>query len=424
MMAMGGTTGLSGSSARGWIVTLAGLGINLALGSIYAWSVISKAIPEEWQWSETEKALPYSIALLVFAFMMVPGGRLQDRIGPRIVATLGGLLVGIGFVVASLTHQPWSYAVGFGLLTGSGIGFSYASCTPPAVKWFPAAKTGMIAGIVVAGFGLASVYAAPLIRALIASVELPHTMLYLGIGFSIMVVLLAQLLQAPPPGYVAGAGPVSPTSSTPKADSTRDYSPLEVLGTWQFYVLWGMYAVGAGAGLMVISFLSSLAQKQAGLETGHLLVAALALGNGIGRIVAGVLSDWIGRRQTLLLCFVLQVVMMLLLTQATPGVVLATVPGMAVLSALIGANFGANLALFPAVTKDYYGLKHFGANYGLMFTAYGVGGFLLSLLAGRLNDCYNTFTVSCYVAAGLLALAAVLTLLVREPKIRDQTTTH
>jgi len=415
-----GALGQSLHGARwGWVVTLAGLGINLALGSLYTWSVISKAIPKEWGWSETEKSLPYSVAVLVFSLMMAPAGRLQDQFGPRLIATVGGILLGIGFLTAALTTFSWGYVLGFGLLVGSGIGFSYSACTPSAVKWFPASRTGMIAGIVVSGFGLSAVYAAPLTQGLISLVGVEKTMLYLGIGFFGVVVLLAQLLRVPPPGYIpaaqpetVGAGPLA----TPQTGSVREYSPRQALKTWQFSLLWLMYAVGAGAGLMVISKLSQLAKSQVGLELGFLLVAALALGNGIGRIVIGSLSDLIGRRQTLFLCFGVQMVLMLVLTQAAPGTWLASDSVMAVLSALIGANFGALLALFPAVTKDFYGLKHFGANYGLMFTAYGVGGFSLSLLAGKLYDIYQTYTVSCYTAAALLLVAAILTLLVRPPK--------
>ena len=415
------------SVSWGWMVTLAGLGINLALGSLYTWSVISKAIPQEWGWTDTQKSLPYSVAVLVFSLMMVPGGRLQDQFGPRLVATIGGLLLGIGFIVASLTTQSWGYVLGFGLLVGSGIGFSYSACTPAAVKWFPASKTGMIAGIVVSGFGLAGVYASPLAQGLISLGGVQQTMLYLGLGFLVVVVVLAQLLRVPPAGYVPGskatAGNPAPVGENKPASPgdlppmiRPDYSPIEVLRTWQFYVLWLMYAVGAGAGLMVISKLAPLAKTQAGLELGFVLVAALALGNGIGRIITGTVSDRIGRRPTLLLCFVLQLVLMLLLTLAKPGTVLATTPVMAVLSALIGANFGANLALFPPLTKDYYGLKHFGANYGMVFTAYGLGGFSLSLLAGRLFDIYQSYAPACYVSAGLLALAAVLTLIATPPR--------
>ncbi len=193
-------------------VTSAAVCINLALGILYTWSVISKDIPAEWNWKETEKSWPYAVACLVFSLMMVPAGRLQDRIGPRIVATVGGLLVGIGMIMASYTTSFLGYIVGFGLLAGAGIGCGYASATPPAVKWFSAKRTGLIAGIVVSGFGLASVYAAPLTKWLIGGISddmqksiawvndspltkwliggfgLPNAMLTLGIAFMIVVV--------------------------------------------------------------------------------------------------------------------------------------------------------------------------------------------------------------------------------------------
>ncbi|MBE0557277.1 MAG: MFS transporter, partial [Proteobacteria bacterium] len=147
---------------KGWTVTFAGMGINLSLGVLYAWSVIKKAIPAEWGWDDADKALPYSIACITFALMTVPAGRLQDRIGPRWVATAGGILTGVGCIIASYATSVLWYVIGFGLLAGAGIGLGYAAATPPAVKWFPARKTGLIAGIVVAGFGLASVYISPL----------------------------------------------------------------------------------------------------------------------------------------------------------------------------------------------------------------------------------------------------------------------
>ena len=272
---------------RGWTVTMAGTGINLALGVLYAWSVISKGVPAEWGWSETGKSLPYAIACLVFCLVMVPAGRMQDKIGPRIVATLGGLLVGLGMILASQMTSPIGYIVGFGVLAGAGIGCGYASATPPAVKWFPAAKTGLIAGLVVSGFGLASVYVAPLTTYLTTTYGLPKTMLCLGIGFLIVVVGLSQLLAPPPKGYVPGGTPAAKTGAAARKE---DFSAMEMLGTWQFYVLWFMYACGAGAGLMIISKLAKIASDQAGLSLGFVLVAVLAVGNGGGRIVAGTLS--------------------------------------------------------------------------------------------------------------------------------------
>lgn len=396
---------------HGWRVTLAALGINLALGILYTWSVISKSIPEQWQWSEAEKSWPYALACLIFSLVMVPAGKMQDRFGPRIVASLGGILVGLGLILASLTTSPVGYLLGFGLLTGAGIGFGYASATPPAVKWFPARKTGMIAGIVVSGFGLASVYAAPLAKSLSAAYGIQTMVLVLGIAFLVVVVSLAQMLKAPPEGYVPeGSCPVAL-----KKAANHQFTPREMLRTKSFYQLWFMYACGAGAGLMVIAKLAMIAREQVALEMGFVLVAVLAVGNGGGRILAGILSDKCGRQYTLFGFFILQCLMIVLLSRAEADTMLGSITAMCVISALIGANYGANLAVFPSITKDFYGLKHFGMNYGLVFTAWGVGGFMLALLAGRLYDVYQTFSLAYYGASALLLMAAVTTLLVRPP---------
>lgn len=408
-----GPPDLAVSATRGWVVTFAGTGINLALGILYTWSVVSKAVPAEWNWTETDKSLPYSIACLIFCLIMVPAGRMQDRIGPRTVATIGGLLVGAGMILASFTTSPAGFILGFGVLAGAGIGFGYASATPPAVKWFPAAKTGLIAGIVVSGFGLASVYAAPLTKVLAGSIGLQNTMMALGIGFLVVVVALAQLLAPPPKGYVP---PGSPPAGSAAAAKKEDFTPGEMLRTWQFYVLWFMYACGAGAGLMIISKLAMMAEHQAGIKLGFVLVAVLAVGNGAGRIGAGMLSDKIGRKATLFICFVVQAAMIVSLSTTTKESFLAQPAVLAVLSALIGANYGANLALFPSVTKDYYGLKNFGVNYGLVFTAWGLGGFMLSLLAGKVYDQTHAFTFAYYCSAGLLVAAALVTFAVRPPQ--------
>ena len=397
---------------HGWSVTFAGMGINLALGILYTWSVFSKGVPEAWNWSEADKSWPYAIACLIFCIIMVPAGRMQDKLSPRLVATIGGILVGVGMVIASLTTSPIGYVIGFGVLAGAGIGFGYASATPPAVKWFRKAKTGLIAGLVVSGFGLASVYAAPVTKLLIGEVGLPKTVMIWGIAFLVVVVVLAQLLKAPPAGYVPPGEVPAPANGPTKKE---EFLPGEMLRTWQFYALWFMYACGAGAGLMIISKLAKIASAQAGLELGFVLVAVLAVGNGAGRIVAGIASDKIGRRATMLICFALQAVLILLLSQTTKGSLLASTAALAVVSALIGANYGANLSLFPSVTKDYYGLKNFGVNYGLVFTAWGFGGFMLSLLAGKVYDATESFLFAYYCSAALLAVAAVITFIVKPP---------
>lgn len=373
----------------GWRVTIAGLGINLALGVLYAWSVVKAAIPADWRWTDFEKTLPYSVACLVFAIVMVPAGRAQDRLGPRWVALAGGLTVGVGLILASFTTSVWTFVLGFGVMAGAGIGMGYAAATPAAVKWFPPQRTGLIAGLVVAGFGLAPVYISPVAKLLIGHFStgtsptinkgpgVQMTLLIFGIAFLVIVGILSQLLAIPPAGWKAAA-PAGARAASTKA--SRDYTWQEMLGTPQFYLMWIMYAFAAGAGLMIIANLSPIVSLQAGVKDAFLFVAFMAVGNACGRIVAGTLSDRIGRRATMMIVFLFQAALMFML----PAV--KAVWAFVILAVLLGANYGANLALFPAATKDYFGLKNFGVNYGWVFTAWGVGGLVLSQISGYVFD--------------------------------------
>jgi nitrate/nitrite transporter NarK len=417
----------------GWRVVFSGMGINLALGILYTWSVIAGGIPEEWGWDQADKSWPYSIACLVFCLIMVPAGRMQDKFGPRIVAAIGGILVGIGFIVASMTTSLVGFIIGFGVLAGAGIGFGYASATPPAVKWFPPAKTGLIAGIVVSGFGLASVYAAPLAKWLTVEYGLQRMMLILGVSFLLLITGLktlltplwfglSQMLQAPDPNMMQlrefkehMAGDVKKEAPVHDKDNL---TPKEMLRTPQFYMLWFMYACGAGAGLMIISVVKKIVKAQVSSES--LAIAAvvgLAIGNGGGRIIAGMLSDKLGRRLTLFIFLVFQAILILLLTMAKEGSVLATAPALITITALIGASYGSNLALFPSITKDFFGLKNFGMNYGLVFTAWGVGGFMLAKLAGIMYvKTGGSFNFAYYTASALLVAAAIMVFFLKPPK--------
>ncbi len=388
-------------SKKGWIVTLSGTGINLALGVLYTWSVISKEIPKEWGWSEADKAWPYTIACLVFAFMMVPAGRLQDKLSPRLVATIGGVLIGAGLILASFVDTVLMFILSFGVVSGTGIGFGYAAATPPAVKWFPPAKTGMIAGIVVAGFGLASVYIAPMVKAMIAANGVQNTLLILGFVFLGVVVVLAQLLVNPPKAAPAAG-------AAAKAASANDFSVKEVMSTPQFYLLWLMYAFNAGAGLMVIGKLAVVVQAQASYEGGFILVALMAIGNAGGRLIAGSFSDKIGRIRTMQIFAALQ--MLLMFAMPSLGTVALLVPA----AILIGACYGSNLALFPSITKDFFGLKNFGVNYGLVFTAWGVGS-ILAVVSGEIKKRTGSFDNAFYLAGALLVVSIAITFLIKKP---------
>lgn len=397
------------SENRGWSVTFAGLGINLALGILYTWSMFKGAIEKEFGWKGTQLNDPYALCCLVFAFTMILAGRCQDKFGPRLTASIGGLLVGAGLVLISRTNSYGLWLLGFGVLAGIGIGFGYSSATPPALKWFPPARTGLIAGMVVAGFGLAPVYLAPTSQYLLAHYGLQNSMLIFGIAFVVIVCGLAQLLVNPPAGYVAATG----TGVAPKPVPVG-MTPGEILKTPTFWLLWVIYLIGSGAGLMVIGSISGMAKKSMGTAA-FIAVAIMAIGNAGGRILAGTLSDKIGRRWTLCLVLSIQAVLMFVAIPVTASKEMAAVI-IVLLAALIGANYGANLALFPSFTKDLWGLKSFGVNYGVLFTAWGVGGLVLPRLQQTLTAQSGGSYRSSFITAGVLLLVgAALTFAIKPP---------
>jgi len=407
---------------RGWTVTFSGTGINLALGILYTWSIFKGAIKQSiesggegaFKWDLASLNDPYAVCCIVFAFVMILAGKCQDRFGPKVTAFIGGILVGLGFIWISQTTSYVAWVLGFGLLAGVGIGFGYSAATPPALKWFPPAKTGLIAGLVVSGFGLASVYIAPLAQGLLGVWGLQKAMMFFGIAFLIVVCGLSMLLVNPPAGYVPQVAGVKGGEAAPAPLAKMEAKPSEMLKTRAFYTIWLIYFIGAGAGLMVIGSVAGMAKKSMG-EMAFLVVAIMAIGNAGGRIVAGILSDKIGRRATLSIMLSFQCILMLI---AVPVVGAENVSPvlLILLATFIGFNYGTNLSLFPSLTKDNWGLKNFGTNYGIVFTAWGVGGFFMGRLSQMLIASTGRYTTSFLTAAALLVVGAFLTLTLKGRK--------
>lgn len=407
---------------RGWIVTFSGTGINLALGILYTWSIFKGAIRQSieeggegaFNWDLASLNDPYAICCIVFAFIMILAGKCQDRFGPRRTALMGGVLVGLGFIWISQTTNYVAWVLGFGVLAGAGIGFGYAAATPPALKWFPPAKTGLIAGLVVCGFGLASLYIAPLAQYFLGIWGLQKAMLFFGIAFLVVVCGLAMLLVNPPAGYVPEGAGVNVSQTVSSDIAEIEAKPSEMLKTRAFYTIWLIYFIGAGAGLMVIGSLAGMAKKSMG-ELAFLVVAILAIGNAGGRIIAGILSDKIGRRATLMIMLGVQTILMLVAIPIV-GAEKSSAVVLVLVATFIGFNYGTNLSLFPSLTKDNWGLKNFGINYGIVFTAWGVGGFVMGRSSQMLIAHTGAYTSSFLTAAALLIVGVFLALTLKGRK--------
>jgi OFA family oxalate/formate antiporter-like MFS transporter len=408
---------------KGWVVTMAGLFINLALGILYAWSVLKESISQSIQkggegsfdWDLISLNDPYAVCILSFAFSMMFAGKLQDKKGPSFTAKIGGILVGIGFILASLSTNYYMWVVGFGIFGGIGIGFGYSAATPAALKWFTSAKTGLIAGIVVSGFGLAPVFIAPIATVLVKNFGLQSTMLIFGISFIIIVFGLAFFLINPPEGYVAEDKSSKQNSADkPKiAVASKEYGAAVMLRTPEFYLMWVIFFIGSGAGLMTIGNISGMAKASLG-SSAFIAVAIMAIGNASGRIVAGIVSDKITKNLTLFIILLFQTSLMFLSAMFLNDKASAFL--IVLLATFIGFNYGTNLSLFPAFTKGYWGMKNFGLNFGILMTAWGTGGFIFSRISQMLYANTGSHNMSFIIAGSSLGVCILLTVVLMEIK--------
>lgn len=399
-----------------WIVVIGALIVQVSLGAVYIWSVFQTPLKAVFpSWTEAQVTYPSQIVLAAFALAVIIGGRIQDKLGPRIVGITGGIILGIGLILAKFTENFSSspnvallwLIFTFSILGGVGIGFGYVCPIATCVKWFPD-KRGLITGLAVAGFGAGAFFFAPLAKALISGgyyelmtvklFQLPaigvfNTFLTLGVIFLIAVVFGSYLLKNPPAGYCP-PGWTPPTPTVTGATSKADYTPTEMLVTPTFWLLWITYFAGCTAGLQVIMKASPIWQSFAIpavserpvpaevfnriLTQGAMAVSLIAIFNAVGRILWGKVSDNLGRKPTLTIMFILCGVAMLILNY------LQTYPLYIIGIGIVGLCFGGYLALYPAVVADFYGTKNMGVNYGWMFTAYGAGGLAGPYLAAIL----------------------------------------
>jgi OFA family oxalate/formate antiporter-like MFS transporter len=387
-----------------WLPIAGGVSLNLALGSLYAWSVFVLPLEKEFGWGRAQTSWVYTIAIVCFAATFIFAGKLQDAKGPRICAFLGALLVGGGFALSSFTTSVTFLYVTFGVLVGIGNGFGYSAPTPVASKWFPD-RRGLAVGLMVGGYGAGSAIIGPLATQLISAYGWRTTFQILGVAFFVMGLIGTALLQNPPAGYK------SPAAAPAVARASVDVRTRDILGTPTFVALWLSFSLGTTAGQMMISQLVPF-MRSVGLtaEAAAFAITIAAFGNAGGRILSGALSDSLGRLMTLKVMVVGSLLVMAALGTGVGDIL--------VLYVLVAAGYwcyGTQLSVFASTTADFFGTRNLGMNYGALFTAWGIAGIVGPFIAARVYEATGSYSYAFYGAAGLALIAFVSLWFARPP---------
>lgn len=377
-------------------VLWAGASLNFISGLIYMWSVISKALIEDLNFTSKQASLPYTTFTISFVIAMVVFGKIQDKKGLRLVASLGCLLMGSGLILSGIFTHAKILILTMGIIAGAGVGIINVSTSPPVVKWFPPEKKGLVTGIVVAGAGLSSTMYSPLANYLIKTVGVSKTFIYIGIIALFASIILAQALRNPNKEEI-NAGLKENKHS--KYIPSKDANWKEMLRSIYFYKLWLMLAFSSSAGLMIIGHITSIAKVQAKWQGGFILVILISLFNTGGRILGGSISDRIGRLNMMKVIFTIQGLNMLAFAYYKSPLSLAFGVGLG------GLCYGAAFPVFPSAITDLYGLKNFGVNYGLMFTGWGLGGIIGPMVGAFIFDKSGNYNISYLLAAFLLLIS-------------------
>ncbi len=406
---------------RGMVVVGAIL-IQLALGAIYAWSVFTPSLVAE-GWSKENTQWVFAVGLASFAIFMVFAGKKLNSWGPQRLAWIGGIVLGLGYLLAGVTGGTnfWALLILIGLIGGAGIGFAYVVPIAVGMRWFPD-KKGLITGLAVAGFGFGAMLWVKLAGEwgnLIQNTGLATTFIIYGIAFALMVVIGGLWMKFPPAGWKPEGFEVK-EATTSVSNDDKEFTSNQMLGKIQFYLIFLTFVFSAGAGLMSIGLMKLYpmeALQNAGMDAlkasaiaGTAMAVFFSLANGLGRIIWGTLSDKLGRKASIIIMTATQGIIVILFTYMAGNEVLLYLG-----ATLIGFNFGGNFALFPTITADTFGAKNVGQNYPFVFLAYGVGGILGPILGGKMGDLGN-FPLAFTISGIAVLIGTVLTLIVRPAK--------
>jgi OFA family oxalate/formate antiporter-like MFS transporter len=417
------TTG--GVTTNRWLLVVAALLLQFSIGAVYAWSVFAKALKEAdaFHLSTLQSTLPFEVTIGMIFIGSYLGGRIQDRRGPRTVALVGGVIYGIGVIMAGFATDEsllWLLVLGYGVVSGFGLGFAYIVPIAMLQKWFPD-KRGLITGLAVGGFGFGAVLTSPVAHWLIdRNPDVPtRAFIPLGIAYLVLGVIGASVFKNPPEGYTVAkaeeAGAAKPAAREQAEAAARDYDQGQALRTRQWYLLTAILTLNVTAGIALISQAAASATDIAGYSTAAAAsaVGVLAIFNGAGRIVWAAASDYLGRMPSFAAMLGLSGVCLLLIPHASNAALFF------VLAAVVYTCYGGGFGTMPATAGDYFGVRHAGAIYGLMLIGWSLGGVLGPVIASALIGDAGDYTTA-YTTIGIIALVSmVLTFVTKVPRSRE-----
>ncbi len=397
------------------IIAIAGVVMQVALGAVYAWSVFRDPLTQQYGTSVTAVNFTFSITILTLGFAAFAGGLWMARSGPRIVAITAGVLYGLGIFLASFADNSLTLLyLTYGLIAGAGIGLGYIVPVATLIKWFPD-KRGFITGIAVAGFGGGAFVTAFIAKSLVASSGVFSAFAILGIIYLVMVVGAALFMKNPPRDWKPAGWEPDTGGSDDRSDI--DYDLGGAVKTWQWFALWALLFLNVTAGISLIAEAAPMAQEIAGVNATVAagLVSIISVGNALGRFFWAWLSDAIGRKWVFFVMFLLQAVLFFLLPLVGVYFLLA------IIAFVIVSCYGGGFGTMPAFSADYFGSANVGKIYGLMLTAWGVGGVLGPLVISRVIDTTDSYTHAFYILAAIMVGSALVAFIVRPPKRGSET---
>jgi len=391
-----------------WLIALAGVLTQIALGAVYAWSVFRNPLIKAHGWSIPDVTLTFQITILVLGFAAFLGGLWMKKAGPRPVALTAAVLYGAGTALAGLAQSLPMLYLTYGVIAGIGLGLGYIVPVATLIKWFPD-RRGMITGIAVAGFGAGALVTAPVATSLINSMGVGRTFELLGLAYLVIVLACAPVMRNPPEGY-APPGYQAPAAS--KSSSGSNYTLAQALRTWQWYALWLTLFLNVNAGIAIISQASPMAQEishvNAAVAAG--MVSLISIANGAGRFLWAWLSDAIGRRNVFLAMFLLQAVLFFLLSRVESFGLLTTIAFTVLLC------YGGGFGTMPAFAADYFGAKDVGSIYGMMLTAWGVAGMFGPTIIAQVRQTTGHYQGAMTILAIVMLVSAAVPLVLRPPR--------